>query len=282
MLDPLSRAIERAAHDRTLLRGENLSAGEPGVREYVDMASTSREPDQNTGLETLEYTQTPVLTLPSGGQRPEISADSAEGIAARGFDILKTKVLHRLEQQRSNMLVVTSPTKNNGKTNTAVHLAASIARSVDQTVLLVDLDLRHPSVHEYFGVTPDLGVTDLIKGEATFSEVAFNPGVPRLVVLPGRESVLHSTEFLSTPAIKRFIDEVRDRYPQRIIVFDMPPVLGGADVLSFMPYVNNYLLIAEAGATSRKELAEAKKTLSGSTIIGTVLNKSQESQDTYY
>ncbi len=280
MLDPLSRAIERAAHDRQLIQAEILNQNAPSLSGHSSSAPVSAE--EAHALDTLEYTQTPIYSLPAGSRPPELSPDSPEGIAARSFDILKTKVLRKLKQQNSNLLVVTSPSKNNGKTNTCVHLAANIARSQEQTVLLVDLDLRHPSVHQYFGVQPKLGITDLIKKEATFPEVAFNPGVPRLVVLPGKETVVHSTEFLSTPAIQHFINEVRDRYPQRIIIFDMPPVLGGADVLSFLPYVDNYLLVLEAGKTTRRELEEAKRTLAGASIIGTVLNKSQEYQDSYY
>ncbi len=233
-------------------------------------------------LESVEYTQTPVHPLPSETQHQRPSPESPEGIAARRFDLLKTQILRKLKELNSNLLVVTSPTKHNGKTNTSVHLATNIARSQNQTVLLVDLDLRRPSIHKYFDISPEQGVTDLIRGQAEFAEVAFNPGIPRLVVLPGTEAVVHSTEFLSTPAIKRFIDEVRDRYPQRIIIFDMPPVLGGADVLSFLPFVDNYLLVLEAGRTTEKELEETRKTLSGATILGTVLNKAQEPQNSYH
>ncbi len=270
MLDPLSRAIEKAASERR----SNLPSEEP--------KPSSRDEIPTLGLDRLEYTQTPIHHLPNGSLRPHLNPESKEGIAARNFDILKTKVLQKLEQQHSNLLVVTSPGVSNGKTTTAVHLAASIARSVDHSVLLVDLDLRHPSIHKFFAVSPEKGVTDLINGNADFSDVAFNPGVPRLVVVPGRESITHSTEFLSTPAIKRFIDEVRDRYPKRIIIFDLPPVLGGADVLSFIPHVDNYLLVLEAGKTSKRELNDTKKALAGSTIIGTVLNRSQEPQNAYY
>jgi Mrp family chromosome partitioning ATPase len=154
-----------------------------------------------------------------------------------------------------------------------VNLAISIARSTTHTALLVDFDLRRPSVHSHFGFDPEQGVTDLISGRGTFQQVAFNPGIHRLAVLPGREKVVHSSEFLSGLKMQQFVQQIRERYPKRIVIFDMPPVLGGADVLSFLPSVQACLLVLEAGRTTRDELHEATKALKQSTLIGTVLNR---------
>lgn len=274
-MDVFRKAVERAARERHARSGgspeDSGAIAIPGLRPVSD-------------LQEIEYKETPVRKswVPAVQAINTQKRNGELAPSVHAYNILRTRVIQRLERNGWNLLALTSPSKGNGKTTTAVNLAISIARSANNTVLLVDLDLRRPSVHHHFGIEPALGVTDLVSGRAEFQEVVFNPGIPRLTVLPGREQISYSSEFLSTPRMQQFVKEIRERYPKRIVVFDMPPVLGGADVLSFLPAVQACLLVLEAGKTTRAELREATKALTPATLIGTVLNRGSVEEGAYY
>jgi capsular exopolysaccharide synthesis family protein len=274
-MDVFGKAVERAARERQARAGETPDAPDtvviPGLRPVQD-------------VQDIEYTETPVKKswVPATQSINTRERDGQLTPSVHAYNILRTRVVQRLERNGWNLLAVTSPAKGNGKTTTAVNLAISIARAATHSVLLVDLDLRRPSVHHHFGVEPEKGVTDLVSGTAEFQDVVFNPSIARLTVLPGGEKLSHSSEFLSKPQMQKFVEEIRDRYPKRIIVFDMPPVLGGADVLSFLPTVQACLLVLEAGKTTRDELRAATKALTQASMIGTVLNRGIVEQGAYY
>jgi capsular exopolysaccharide synthesis family protein len=173
-------------------------------------------------------------------------------------------------------LAITSPGEGNGKTITAINLAISLARDVKQTVLLVDLDLRRPSMASYFFEHAVPGLSDYITEDRPLSELLINPGIERLVLLPGHHSFTHSSEVLSSPKMIELVQELKSRYEDRLILFDMPPVLAGDDVLAFLPYLDAVMLVIEEGRTTKDELSRAYDLLSDDKILGTVLNKSSE------
>ena len=103
----------------------------------------------------------------------------------------------------------------------------------------------------------------------------FNPSIERLVVLPGRETMLNSSEALSAPTMVHLVEELKNRYPSRLVIFDLPPILSSDDALAFSPYIDAVLLVIEEGKTSSDELAQSLEILQPVNIIGTVLNKSK-------
>ena len=181
-----------------------------------------------------------------------------------------------------NTLAITSPGTGEGKTLTSVNLAISLAREVNHTVLLVDLDLRRPSVSSCFGYAPEYGLNDYLEYNISLSEILINPEIERLVILPGREATFNSSELLSSPKMVELVDELKTRYPTRIVIFDMPPMLIADDVLVFTPYVDAFLLVIEEGKTKENELLRSVDLLKQSNVIGTVLNKSTEVMSNYY
>jgi len=269
------KRIEQENHHEETIRAEVISEDKKAEGELV----IRKNPDD---FSNIQYDKTPI-------RRPNLTtavyddrADSKLSTAEHAYNILRTKVLQQMQRHNWNMAAITSPAKGNGKTTTAVNLAISMARSANHTVLLIDLNLHNPSVHKHFGVEPVFGITDVVSGKADFQDAVFNPGIPRLTVLPGSETVNHSSEFLSSSKMEQFINEIRSRYPRRIILFDLPSTLGGADVLSFLPLVQSVLLVLEAGHTSRSELHRVMKTLEQTRIIGTVLNRGKEVVDGGY
>ena len=188
---------------------------------------------------------------------------------------LRTRVLKIMRDNNWNTLAVTSSHENAGKTLTAVNLAISMSREVNQTVLLVDLDLRTPSVHEALGIEVNRGIVDYLHNDVTLEETLINPGFQRLVVLPGRAQDEYSSEILSSPAMESLLSEIKNRYKSRIVIFDLPPLLRNDDALILTPKVDATLLVIEDGVTTEAELNRSKLLLEGSNLIGTILNKAR-------
>ena len=128
------------------------------------------------------------------------------------------------------------------------------------------------------------GLRDYLESDIPLSEILINPGIERLVVLPGRGEVAGSSEMVSGPKMLEMVKEIRSRYKSRIIVFDLPPVLSADDVLASTGYYDAVLLIVEEGGNSPDEVKQAIQMLSGVNMLGTVLNKSMNPPDhqTYY
>jgi len=142
--------------------------------------------------------------------------------------------------------------------------------------------LRKPSVHQYFGFEPEKGIDDYLLDGVALSEVLVNPGVERLVLLPVRRSIENSSELLASPAMGRLVQELKLRYPSRMVLFDLPPILASDDALSFAPHVDALLLVLRDAKTTRNELEHALEILQDVPILGTVLNDSNEKISTYY
>ncbi len=190
------------------------------------------------------------------------------------YKMLRTQVLQRLNENHWNVLAVTSPGIGEGKTLTALNLAASLAMEVNHTVLLVDANLRHPSLHEHLGLPAGAGLSDYLVNDAPLADLLVHPkGINYLTVLPGGRALQNSAEMLNSPKMSRLVEEMKNRYASRIVIFDLPPVLSAADATAFTPYVDATLLVVEEGKTRGAEIKHAMNLLSSTNIIGTVLNK---------
>ncbi len=224
----------------------------------------------------IEYTQTRSVPISQDHlRRHRVISGYEPGSFTDAYKVLRTRVLQKLREQGWNALAITSPGPAAGKTLTAINLAISLALEVDQTVLLVDANLRNPSVHKYFGVEPQFGLSDYLLDSVPIEKILINPkGIGRFVVLPGKRPLADSAELLSSSKMAELVDELKSRYPSRIVVFDLPH-LSTSDALGFAPYADAALLIVEEGRTTREDLAAAIENLHPSPILGTVLNKAE-------
>src|SRR3990172_1094728 len=146
---------------------------------------------------------------------------------------------------------------------------------VGYTVLLVDADLRHPDVNNYFGLEPEYGLSDYLMSDKPIAELLLKPaGIQGLVILPGGKPLPNSVEMLNSPKMSRLVEELKTRYPSRIILFDLPPLLATADAIAFAPYVHAALLVLEEGKTPMQDAQRATELLKDTHLIGVVLNKS--------
>jgi Mrp family chromosome partitioning ATPase len=191
--------------------------------------------------------------------------------------MLRTQVIQRMDENGWRTMAVLSPRANDGKTTTAINLAVSMANDHRHTVLLVDCDLRCPAIGATLGIKPEFGVDDLLRGEARIEQCLYHPeGFDRLVVLPARAPLANSSEALAGPRGRALVADLRGRYPERIIVFDLPPVLGTDDALAFLPLVECGLVVVAERATPRDDLLRCMELLRKTPILGTVLNRATD------
>jgi Mrp family chromosome partitioning ATPase len=197
--------------------------------------------------------------------------------------MLRTQVLRRLDELGANSLAVMGAASGSGKTLTAINLAIAIAAEIDRTALLVDLDLRRPSIHRRLSIECRVGVEDCLRSGRPLKDAMLRPvGYERLVVLPARERCLDSSELLASNRTQECIQEMRQRYENRVLIFDLPPVLEADDALAFSKHVQSALIVVSEGRTQRAELIRTLQLLRNLPIIGTVLNATREAIDSYY
>jgi capsular exopolysaccharide synthesis family protein len=237
-----------------------------------------------TAVETaIQYSQTKVMKPESATlQNNRVIYGEADRVGLTAYKMLRTQILQRMTARGWNTLGITSPAPEDGKTLTAINLAISLARELHHTVLLVDADLRNPNVHKYFGIHVSAGIGDYLLKGVPMEEVLVNPGIDRLVLMPGRAPVENSSEILASPAMGELVEQLKSRYPSRIVLFDLPPILSADDALSFTPFVDAFLMVLRDGETGREELEHAMDMMKDATIIGTVLNASDEKLSAYY
>lgn len=259
-MEKIQQALERAKQQRGDLEG--IASEHQGHAEDV---------------QSIQYTQTKSMEGRIGLQRENRILSAMEhNEYADAFKVLSTQVMQRMQEHKWNSLAITSVGEGEGKTTTAINLGISIAKEIEYTVLLVDGNLRKPELHEYFGITPELGLSDYLKNDIDLADILIRPGdINHFILLPGGQPLMNSSEMLGSPKMTTLVNELKDRYLKRIIIFDMPPILSVADTVSFSPAVDCALIVVEDDVTKQADLEQAIDLLSVTNVIGTVLNKAK-------
>jgi protein-tyrosine kinase len=193
------------------------------------------------------------------------------------YNLLRTQVLKRLGDPSRNTIMITSVNRGEGKTVTAINLAFSFAREVQKTALLVDMNLRHPRLHEYLSLGSTMGLSDHLLKNTPIHELLVNPGLDKIVVLPGGESIQDSSEIMGSGKVRDLVREFKTRYRNRYVIFDCPHILNMPDAMVFSSLVDGVILVVEAGKTDREEVQQAISLLDGGNLLGIVMNKTRYS-----
>lgn len=263
-MERIRDALNRARQERAERVGTSF-----GTTAVFPKPKFKKEPEQ------IVYSSTQTVNVSSTLLRENRVVSGMEtSPMTDAYKILGTQVMHKLKENGWNAIAVTSPGNGEGKTLTAINLAISLAKEMDQTVLLVDADLRQPSVHTYFGLNPLQGLSDYLRTSMPLDQLLIHPGINGLVILPGGKPLQNSSEMLGSAKMAELVKELKNRYPSRLVVFDLPPVLTAADALAFSPYVDAALLVVEEGRTPRDDVVRATEMLASTKLLGTVLNKS--------
>ena len=269
-MDRIQKALEKAKQ-RHAQKPEPIRV-EPTKSD--DRASQHEDP-LAAPIESISYSQTKVVNVPNHQlERKRIIAGFYNNPQSAVFRMLRTQVLKKMRSNRWQTLAVTSPTAGEGKSVVAANLAMAIAMELNQTVLLVDMDLRNPSISNYFGLNAQVGLKDYLSGDLKLSDVLINPGIKRLVILPGVGRAEDSAELLSSPKMASLVADIKSQYDSRVIIFDVPPVLQTDDVSLAASYFDSTLLVLEDGKNTESNITKSLQMLEGSHLLGTVVNKS--------
>lgn len=198
------------------------------------------------------------------------------------YRVLRTQILQRTLDKGGNTLMVTSALPGEGKTLTAINLTITIAKEFKQTVLLVDCDLRQQSIHKILGIKSEKGLVDYILGNCPVQDLIVWPGVEKMTLISGGKTIQGSSELLGSPKMKELVAEMKTRYPDRYVIFDVPPVLSAADALTFAPLVDHVIMVAKSGETPLPDIQKALEMLPQEKILGIVLNRHEVPIRTYY
>ncbi len=199
-----------------------------------------------------------------------ISPDAPEMDA---YKVLRTHIKHRMKEKGWNTVMITSVLPGEGKTVTAINLAITFAKEFSRTVLLVDCDLRMQKVHEYLGYPSPKGLVDYLVDGTPLQDLITWPGIDKMTIISGGRKIQESTELLVSPKMKSLMGELKSRYDDRIVLFDVPPILGNADAIAFAPMVDCIIGVVEEGKTSIHDVKKAIEMIPQEKFLGFVLNR---------
>ncbi|TGU70468.1 polysaccharide biosynthesis tyrosine autokinase [Geomonas terrae] len=198
--------------------------------------------------------------------------------AAEEYRKLKSVLVKLTDGDRfKNSIMVTSSVPGEGKSLTALNLAASLAQGLDHTVLLVDADLRRPSLHKYLEIEQGPGLADILSGKAEIPDTIVQTGLGKLSLIRSGGHVENPVELFSSQKMRALVDELKNRYPDRYIIFDTPPLLPFAESRALANIVDGVLLVVMERLASEEEVLEAYESVKGPGLLGVVYNAACES-----
>ncbi len=280
----IDKALEKAKAEKQKTlgnKGDTAPVAPPGTLPGMPPPLVGSE--ITTGEIRYSTTRTVPVRMDELQRQRIITGDNASQVREE-YKILRTHILQRTMTEQRNTLMVTGPLPGEGKTLTAINLAISLSHEVNKTVLLVDADLRFPSVHSVFGLPKGPGLVDYLADDAAIPDLLVHPeGFDKLVILPGGRAVAGAAELIGSPMMGKLVKELKHFYPDRYVIFDLPPVLTFADPLAFAPFVDGIILVVEMGRTPRGDIQKCVELLKDFPVIGLVLNKVDErTHNNYY
>ena len=200
-----------------------------------------------------------------------VAALAPQSLAAEQYRSLRTRIKRAENGRAVRAILITSPNKGDGKSLTAANLAITMAQEFQQRVLLVDADLRRPTVHRLFGVPEAPGLADVLMGAAELDQALLHVPDHHLTLLPAGSVPSHPAELLGSASMRRVLDSLRTRFDR--ILIDMPPVAPLADLHIVAPMADAVLMIVRAGVTPKPAIERALSGLDMSKVLGLVLNE---------
>jgi len=214
-----------------------------------------------------------------------ITPTNANTMLSNTFRMIKRPILNNVDGkgatrlEHANLIMVTSSLSEEGKSFSAINLALSIAMEKNKRVLLIDADVNKPSHHEEFGIDMEYGLTDLLSGKVDdMSRIMCKTNIPSLSLMFAGTLTSHATELLASQAMEDFVHEISTRYPDRIIIFDSPPLLQTTESSVLASHMGQVVMVVEAEKTLRYQVKKSLGLLSNEIVL-MLLNKMREKTD---
>ena len=280
--------LKKAERDGSVHRTRGLTSPEPG--EWAANGGASAQAIAERPPASVEIAP-PLLAREAelsasrhtgaaiGVDRRLVAAHAPQSLAAEQYRSLRTRVKAAENGRLLRTIIITSPNKGDGKSLTAANLALTMAQEFQQRVLLVDGDLRRPSIHRLFGISDTPGLSDVLMGGASVEDALVPVPDQRLTILPSGVIPRHPAELLGSAAMRRVLDTLRTRFDR--ILIDMPPVAPLADVAVASSMADGILMIVRAGVTPKPAIERALSGLDMSKVLGLVLNDAGDTGAAY-
>jgi len=250
-------------------------AAEP-VQVAAPVAEATPAPGQQRATRTVE------LDLVRMHEAGLVTAAGGRTNIVEDFRIIKRPLIKRAFAPRKptdnpgNLIMITSSLPGEGKTFTAINLAMSIAMELDHTVLLVDADVARPSVLRTLGLPAQRGLMDiLLDDKLDMSDVMLRTNVNTLSLLPAGTANPRATELLASHTMKALVMEIANRYPDRIVIFDSPPLLLTSESHVLASNMGQIVMVVESERTTQHAVKESLRQLEGCSNVNLIYNKSR-------
>jgi protein-tyrosine kinase len=202
-----------------------------------------------------------------------IAAMSPSGVPAEQYRALRTRIVHRENGGAVNVVLITSPSRGDGKSLTVANLGLAMAQEYQQRVCVVDADFRSPQQHRLFGLSETPGLSDVLTGHASLEDALVAIEEHHLTVLPAGTRSAHPAELFGTTTMRRTLEALRSRFDR--IIIDAPAATPLADVGILTPLVDSVALIVRAGVTSKPAIHDAIAAIDAGKLLGIVLNEAK-------
>ena len=265
---------------------------EPATRQTVSgSAAPAPRPIETTSPPTTAQSKTKRVTLDLDAMAASglLVPSQSRNLLANEFRVIKRPLIANAMGKGStpipngNLIMVTSALPGEGKSFTAVNLAISIAMELDNTVMLVDADVARPSILNMVGLPPAEGLLDVVKENSLdISRVLLHTNIEKLSILPSGTPHPRATELLASDAMIRLLDDMAKRYPDRIIVFDSPPLILTTEARALATHMGQIVVVVQSGETTQAAVKEAVSTIESCPIKMMVLNQATQSASDRY
>lgn len=254
-------------------------------------AAEARRPSARERQHVVKRVEISIDRLASNNM---VTADGGRNPVAEEFRAIKRPLIDNAFAKngravnRNNLIMVTSALPGEGKTFTSINLAMSIAMELDHTVLLVDADVARPSVLRTLGLKAEAGLMDvLLDAKLDIADVLLKTNIDTLSILPAGMQTRHATELLASQTMSNLLDEIASRYPDRIVIFDSPPLLLTSEARVLASKMGQIVVVVEAETTTMHAVRSALNQLEACPNINLVYNKAksfpgQEDYGYYY
>lgn len=195
-----------------------------------------------------------------------------DSIISDQFRMIRTNIMFLPSDRKNRIFLITSPSREEGKSTTTANLAVSLAQQKEK-VLLIDANLRNPSIHSIFKISNEIGLTDLLTEKASFIESIHETGIGNLDVLTSGSTLLNPAELLGNELMTNLLNATVNNY--EIVLIDSPTILESTETRVLANQCDGVVLVLNRGKTKLKEAAEARKLLelAHANLVGAIINE---------
>ncbi len=257
----IEKALEKAAKERKKLNEETVDAVLPYVAESFD---------ENKVDEHIVSYYDSIGRRTWAGTVPVMEC----------FRRLRLKIRNVLETNSHKALAFVSASQGEGKSTIVLNAAIALSQDINCRVIVLDADLRKPSIHRFLGLRPRKGLVNLLNGETDVGSVIMETFIPRLSILPAGDRPKNPGELLTTKKLREIVTTLKSQFD--FVIIDTPPILAFSETVPLCKQADGVILVIEVNHTKKRPVRRALELLQDCTVLGFVMNKEEVVSSDYY